>query len=77
MIVNRDESGKTVLGLLNEYCAGKLDFICGVANKEDKDYENFNSWLKDTEESKSRLVYMDTSNFQKYFYQQDLTLIND
>jgi hypothetical protein len=78
-LLNRDnsEAFNAAFALLEVFCEDKLEYICGTASKEDKDYDNFNDWLKDTEKEKSRLVYLNTEKFDKYFYEGDIATLTD
>ncbi len=64
-----------VLDVLEQYCQGKDDIVCGYAAKEDQDYESFNGWLGDKQEDKSVLVYVDTTEFKKTIYEGDLAAL--
>jgi hypothetical protein len=77
-IINRDNSDafKAAFAFLEEFCEGKLEFICGIANKDDKEYDSFNSWVNDPENEKTRLLYLDTKEFEKYLFEGDLATLN-
>lgn len=75
VVVKRDGNAETPLAVLEKYCVSRVEFLCGVAAKGDQDYESFNSWLEDSKPDESRLVYLTTDNFQKYFYGGDLNEI--
>ncbi len=46
-----------------------------MANKGDEEYDNFNNWLSDPVEETSRLVYLNTEKFDKYFYEGELATL--
>lgn len=76
VIVRREETASAhVLSVLEEFCQGKSEVVCGYAAKADKDYESFSEWLGDKESEKSVLVYVDTSKFEKNIYSGDLTTL--
>lgn len=73
VIVRREETvSGLVINVLEQYCPGKDDIVCGYAAKQDQDYESFNEWLGDKQEDKSILVYIDTTEFKKTIYEGDL-----
>lgn len=77
IVVNRDsgEDFRKAFALLEVYCVGKIDFLCGVANKGDEEYDNFNGWLSDPQPDSNRLVYLNTEKFEKYFYNGELATL--
>lgn len=78
LIMNRDnsEAFKAAHQLLESFCQGKLDFICGIAATEDKEYESFNEWIKDPIKDQSRIIYLKTEKFEKYLYEGDLAALD-
>jgi hypothetical protein len=46
-----------------EFCEDKVEFICGIASKGDKEYQSFNDWISDPIPEKSRIVYLTTDKF--------------
>ncbi len=76
VIVRREEtvSGR-VLSVLEEFCEGEPQVVCGYAAKADKDYESFSEWLGDKENDQSVLVYVDTNKFEKTLYSGDLATL--
>lgn len=77
VIVKRDETSTHVLEVLESYCVGKSALVCGYAGKGDQDYESFNEWLADKTPEKSLLVYIDTTSFQKTFFEGDLSTLTE
>ena len=76
VIVRREETVSLhVLSVLEEFCQGKSEVVCGYAAKADKDYESFSEWLGDKEKEKSVLVYVDTNKFEKNIYPGDLATL--
>lgn len=75
VIVRRDDSSAHVLNVLEEFCEGKGDIVCGYAAKDDQDYESFSEWLGDGQTEKSVLVYINTNDFKKSFYEGDLSTL--
>lgn len=78
-IINRDNSDafKAAFAFLEQFCEGKLEFVCGIANKDDKEYDSFNGWVNDPDNEKSRLLYLDTKEFEKYLFEGDLATLNE
>lgn len=77
VIVNRDnsEAFTAAYNFFESYCPSITEFICGIANKDDEEYDNFNNWL-DAGNEKSLIAYLDTEKFEKYIYPGDLSAIN-
>ena len=76
VIVCREETvSGHVLSVLEEFCEGESQVVCGYAAKADKDYESFSEWLGDKENDQSVLVYVDTNKFEKTIYSGDLATI--
>ncbi len=69
VIVNRDnsEAFKAAFSFLESFCQEQNEYVCGIANKEDAEYSNFNDWVGDNGES-SILVYVNTEKFEKYLH---------
>lgn len=79
VIINRDNSDtfKAAFTFLEAFCEDKLEFICGTANKDDKEYESFNEWINDPENEKNRLLYLDSKEFKKYLFEGDLAALSE
>jgi hypothetical protein len=76
VIVRREETVSAhVLEVLEQYCQGKNELVCGYAAKEDKDYSSFSDWVGDSETEKSVLVYVNTNDFNKKVYPGDLAAL--
>lgn len=76
VIVRREEAiSGHVLSVLEKFCEGKSELVCGYAAKEDKDYDSFSEWVGDNQPEKSVLVYVNTTEFKKTIYQGDLAAI--
>lgn len=61
IIVNRDnsEAFTTAYNFFESYCPSATDFICGIANKDDEEYDSFNNWLNAGNE-KSLITFLNT-----------------
>lgn len=78
MIVRDDsEASTTAYTFLEEFCSGKIEFMCGIANRTDDEYDGFNDWVNDPENNNSRLIYINAENFEKYLYEGDLANLNE
>jgi hypothetical protein len=66
-----------VLEVLERFCAGKTELVCGYAGKEDQDYESFSNWLGDKTPEKSLLVHVDTKEFKKTIFEGDLAALTE
>ena len=49
-----------------------MEYICGIANKGDKEFDAFNDWIQDPIKDKSRLLYLTTEKFEKFLYEDSL-----
>lgn len=78
LLVNRDDSDGEQIAreFLTSFCEDKLEYICGLAEKGDKEYKSFNDWIDDPIKEKSRIVYLTTDKFEKYLYEGELADVN-
>ena len=74
LLINRDDSDAQDIAreFLTSFCEDKLEYICGIASREDKEYESFDEWIDDPIKDKSRIAYLTTEKFDKYLYEGDL-----
>lgn len=76
VVVKRNEVANHVFSVLEEYCLGKTEqIVCGYADKDDRDYESFNKWLSDATPEKTLLVMIDTQEFKKLIFEEDLSTL--
>jgi thiol-disulfide isomerase/thioredoxin len=78
IIINRDNSTafSAAFSFLESFCENKVEFTCGVASKGDQEYDQFNEWISDPKNEKSRLIYLLTDKFEKYLWEGDLAQLD-
>lgn len=78
IILNRDNSDsfKAAYATLEVFCEGKTELLCGIANKDDEDYNSLNGWIGDPNNEVSRLVYIETQEFSKFLFEGELATLN-
>ena len=79
ILINRDDSEAVVSArkMLEGFCEDKVEYFCAKAHKNDKEYKPFNDWVQDSDNEKSRLLFLSTENFEKFLYEGDLATLNE
>jgi len=62
--------------LLNSYCQGKKDIVCGTLTKGEADYEHLVEWISDPDQTANRLVVIDHKQYKCFIFSEDIKNLN-